>query len=203
MSLEIYNKTKYLIRRKKHHIIISGYGRSGTTFLMHFLTALGQDTGFKLSGISENIDPVSHGGLEKDIHSLRAPYFVKDPYLCESFDLVMANNKIVVDALWIPVRDSTHAAKSRNRVSEIDPNADGGVWLNKDKNNQELSLLRNLNSLLVSSSKTNIPIVVLNFPLIIKNVEYLFNKINPFLNIEFNNFKEVHSKIANEKLINF
>jgi hypothetical protein len=30
----------------KHHIIISGTDRSGTTFLVQLLTALGLDTGF-------------------------------------------------------------------------------------------------------------------------------------------------------------
>ena len=52
----------------RHHIIISGTGRAGTTFLVQLLTELGLDTGFPKG---QKIDQNSSAGLELDLRSAR------------------------------------------------------------------------------------------------------------------------------------
>ncbi len=67
----------------RHHLVITGTGRSGTTFLVELLTYLGLDTGFDPVSVRSGIDPVAHAGLERDIRSDDAPYVVKSPWFME------------------------------------------------------------------------------------------------------------------------
>jgi hypothetical protein len=59
----------------KHHVIISGTGRAGTTFLVQLLTELGLDTGFP--DAHSQIFPNCNAGMEYDIRDPKAPYIVK------------------------------------------------------------------------------------------------------------------------------
>src|SRR5688572_24304601 len=99
----------------RHHIIISGTGRSGTTFLVQLFTSLGLDTGFP--------DPTSavlancNGGMEWNIRDPNAPYIVKSPWLCDSLDEILEQGDVVVDHALIPVRELYAAAESRRDVS--------------------------------------------------------------------------------------
>jgi hypothetical protein len=98
----------------RHHLIISGTGRAGTTFLVQLLTELGLDTGF--TGSCAEIDPIAHAGLEHDLRAVDAPYVVKSPWLCDQLDELLARGDIRVDHAIIPVRDLSSAAKSRSEV---------------------------------------------------------------------------------------
>ncbi len=79
----------------RHHIIISGTGRAGTTFLVQLLTELGLNTGFPNS--QAQIDPNCNAGMEVDIRDPNAPYIVKSPWLCDYLDEVLGNRGIVID----------------------------------------------------------------------------------------------------------
>ena len=68
----------------RHHIIISGTGRAGTTFLVQLLTELGLDTGFPRA-VSQT-DANSNAGMELDIRDIKAPYIIKNPWLCDYLD---------------------------------------------------------------------------------------------------------------------
>src|SRR5258706_14981308 len=70
----------------RHHIIISGTGRAGTTFLIQLLTELGLDTGFP-KGLT--LDLNSRAGMELDIRDPHAPYVIKSPWLCDYLDDVL------------------------------------------------------------------------------------------------------------------
>ena len=61
----------------KNHIIISGTGRVGTTFLVQLFTALGLDTGF--SDLASDVFANCHAGMEWDIRHPDAPYIIKKP----------------------------------------------------------------------------------------------------------------------------
>ena len=64
------------------HIVITGTGRAGTTFLMHLLTELGLETGFSPETLSQNISQDSNSGLEwpnEDFLSGKAPRVFKSP----------------------------------------------------------------------------------------------------------------------------
>ena len=77
----------YFVSTMKHHVIISGTGRAGTTFLVQLLTALGLDTGFDspTSGIFENC----RAGMEWDLRHPNAPYIIKNPWLCDYLHEIM------------------------------------------------------------------------------------------------------------------
>ena len=71
---------------KRHHVIFTGTGRSGTTFIIALLTKLGLDTGYTGSNMDDNIDRYSHGGLEGNIRQDNAPYIVKSPNMSNYID---------------------------------------------------------------------------------------------------------------------
>lgn len=55
------------------HIIISGTGRAGTTFLVQYLTAVGLNTGFSIEEAVNNADHISHAGLETNLLDINNP----------------------------------------------------------------------------------------------------------------------------------
>ena len=41
----------------RHHVLIAGTGRAGTSFLVSYLTTAGRDTGFDSSNTTAHLDP--------------------------------------------------------------------------------------------------------------------------------------------------
>ena len=122
----------------RHHVIISGTGRAGTTFLVQMLTALKLDTGF--DNPTSDIDPNCNAGMELDIRQANAPYIVKSPWLCDHLGDAIRENQIVIEHAIIPVRDLYSAAESRRAVSRKpalsirpDDEVPGGVWHTKER----------------------------------------------------------------------
>ena len=84
----------------RHHVVIAGTGRAGTSFLVRFLNQCGLDTGSS----TDTFDERTRAGLEHNLLDKHAPYVVKDPWLftyCEGVDL----GAVTVDALLVPVRE--------------------------------------------------------------------------------------------------
>jgi hypothetical protein len=99
----------------KHHIIISGTGRAGTTFLIQLFTVLGFHTGF--TDLTSAISSTCNAGMECDISSADAPYIIKSPWLCDYLDDVLEGTDIVIDHAIIPIRHLYSAAESRRDVT--------------------------------------------------------------------------------------
>ncbi len=99
------------------HIVISGTGRCGTSFLVELLTHLGLDTGFPLEKIERRKSKVARAGLEKDIRKPGAPYIVKSPWFCDYVEEVLARDDIVIEHVFIPMRNLHAAAESRRFVT--------------------------------------------------------------------------------------
>jgi len=74
----------------RSHIVITGTGRAGTTFLVQLLTHLGLDTGFDVDTI--DLSPIARASLETDIRDPNAPYIVKSPFLCDLAEEVVASS---------------------------------------------------------------------------------------------------------------
>jgi hypothetical protein len=171
---------------RKHHLIISGTGRAGTTFLVQLLTELGLDTGFS--------DPMSrvfancNAGMEWDIRQPDAPYIVKSPHLCAQLDQVIEDRQVVVDHALVPIRNLHAAAESRRRVmarsdaKEWDGTVPGGLWLTDDPQQQEDVLSTQLYTLLETLARRTIPVTLLSFPKIVYDPRYLFGRIEFALN---------------------
>ncbi len=166
----------------RHHVIISGTGRAGTTFLVQLLTALKLDTGF--DNPTSDICPNCNAGMELDIRQADAPYIVKSPWLCDYLDDAIRGNQIVIDHAIIPVRDLYSAAESRRAVSRKsalsagpDDEVPGGLWHTKAPEEQESVLVQLLYNLFFVIAKHDIPVTLLYFPRLVNEPEYLYKKI--------------------------
>ena len=187
----------------KHHMIISGTGRAGTTFLVQLLTELGFDTGFKKG---KSVDPNSHAGMELDIRDPNAPYVIKSPWLCDYLDDVLENGDIVVDQAIVPMRDLYAAAQSRREVTRKAQSGNsevpGGLWHTKNPEDQETILVTQLYKLFFALAKHNVPLVLLLFPRLVKDPKYLYQKIGFLLgDIKYDRFLEAFQSISRPELV--
>ena len=170
---------------KRHHVIISGTGRAGTTFLVQLFTKLGMDTGF--SDSSSHIFANCNAGMEYDLRQPGSPYIVKNPYLCDYLGEVLQTDEVIIDHALIPVRDLFSAAESRRDVvnrteSPLSPDqVPGGLWHTTDPENQETILTGQLYKIIYTIAQYDIPITLLYFPRLITDPQYLFKKIKPLL----------------------
>lgn len=177
-----------------HHCIISGTGRTGTSFLVQLLTNLGKNTGFRPGSLA--LDEVAKAGLEYDLRHPGCPYIVKNPWLCDYIDEVLAKGSVVIDRAYIPIRDLQAAAESRVRVQQISGRGDfgvevpGGLWHTKEPASQDIVLLARFYKLVEKLSRADIPIVFMQYPRIVNDAGYLYKKLELLVgDIEFRRFR--------------
>jgi hypothetical protein len=102
----------------KHHLLIAGTGRAGTTFLVQYLAECGLDTHIARDQY-RGYDEDANAGLEDlPLNDPDAPYVIKSPWLFEYVERVLADEQTVVDAVVIPMRGIVEAAASRT-VNEL------------------------------------------------------------------------------------
>jgi len=184
---------------KRSHVIITGTGRTGTTFLVQLFTRLGYDTGYGDSVQSTIANTKSKGGLEHNLLKDGCPFIVKDPRFCNYADVAIARSDIKIEHILLPVRNIEAATASRihNKGS-----SSGGLWLTANDAGaaeQEDVLLRLLSKLLVSLAKTDIPVTLLHYPTLVKNSWYLYDKLRPLLGVmDYETFKIVFGHTAQE-----
>jgi len=171
----------------RHHTIISGTGRAGTTFLVKLLTNLGLDTGYSLWDL--HVWANCNAGLERDLRAEDAPYIVKSPWICDTIDEVAADPRIVIDYAIIPMRTLEAAAESRRyveRTSDRDQfegpgGLPGGLWHTDDPARQEGVLARQFHKLMVGLAKTEARIILLHYPRLTHDPVYLAEKLAPLV----------------------
>jgi hypothetical protein len=176
------------------HVIISGTGRAGTTFLVQLLTRLGLDTGFdrhtmevlpaaQSARMGKDYFPIARAGMETDIRAPGAPYIIKTPFLCDWAEEAIASGKLIKHAI-IPVRQFEAAAASRafvqrestGSVDQVRKTA-GGLWDSDLAINQADVLRQKFTKLVEVLVRHDIPITFLNFPRYVRDPDYLFSKI--------------------------
>lgn len=188
----------------RHHVIISGTGRAGTTFLVQLLTELGLNTGFPKN---KKIDPDSRAGMELDIRDVNAPYIIKSPWLCDYLDDVLQGGEIVIDYAIIPMRDLYSAAQSRryvNNIANLDPGGDtpGGLWHTTNPKDQETILTGQLYKLIYALAKHDVPVNLLLFPKLVNDPDYLYKKIKFLLgDLAYDSFQETYQMISRPEWI--
>jgi hypothetical protein len=190
----------------KRHIIISGTGRTGTTFLVQLLTALGLDTGF--TDVTSALYPNCDAGMERDIRDPDAPYIIKTPRLCDHLEEVLESGELTIDHAILPVRDLYSAAESRRDVTRRTDAAlfpgeiPGGLWHTDIPELQESALAIQLYKLIHTISKRDIPVTLLYFPRLVNDCEYLYIKLGFLLNgIAHQSFQETFNQIARPQLV--
>lgn len=190
----------------KRHLIISGTGRAGTTFLVQLFTALGLDTGFAdpTSGVHVNCN----AGMEWDILHPNAPYIVKSPWLCDNLDELLEAGRVIIDHAIIPVRDLYSAAESRRDVTRRTDKAlypdgiPGGLWHTDRPEQQEAVLVGQLYKIIYAMAKWSIPTTLLHFPRLVRDPEYLFGKVEFALKgIGREEFLAAHRRVARSELV--
>ncbi len=187
--------------KQRSHVVISGTGRAGTSFLMLLLTRLGLDTGFKKN---KEISLACRAGLEKDIREPDAPHIVKSPAFCHYVGEVLARADIRLERVIVPIRDLKAAAESRRQVTQealsrgrrLEDGIPGGLWRVEKGEDQEQVLLEALYKLLFHLSKSNVPITLLHYPRLVSDSRYLYGKLRPILgSITYQAFTEVFESV--------
>ncbi|HHY85893.1 MAG TPA: hypothetical protein GYA07_10250 [Verrucomicrobia bacterium] len=162
----------------RRHVIISGTGRAGTTFLVQLFTVLGLDTGY--SDPQAKVFARSNAGMEWNIQRDDAPYIVKSPELCERLEEALQNPEIVVEHALVPMRDLFSAAESRRAVARkgspkfLVPR---GLLRIRKPDEQETVLAHRLYSLMYTLARHDIPLTLLFFPRFVNDPEYLYGKV--------------------------
>jgi len=215
----------------RHHVIITGTGRAGTTFLMELLTSLGLDTGFKPENVSSLKNEIARAGLEKNIGDADCGYIVKNPGFCNHAEEVLSRDDIIIDHVIIPMRDLVAAAESRRVVTRENKRTDSillrlkmkllrffygpgafkrkiydggliGAAQSSKSGKQEEILLEVIYKLMLILSKFDVPVTLLQYPLITKDCQYLYQKLSPVLNeVPFNLFQEAFNKTVKPGLV--
>ena len=190
----------------RHHVIISGTGRAGTTFLVILLTHLGLDTGFTPSNMS--LFQSARAGLEIDIRDEKAPYIVKNPWLCDYIEEVLSSGKIALDYAFIPIRDLEAASQSRIYVENISDSSQypqgipGGLWHTTDPKDQERILSRQFYNLIFYLTRSEVPIMLMHYPRIIKDPAYLYRKLQFLVSdIPYGTFFEAFTRTVRPDLV--
>lgn len=201
----------------RRHVVISGTGRTGTSFLVELLTHLGLDTGYAPEEIEKSKFKLARAGLEYDIRKPNAPFIVKSPWFCDYSDEVLSCDDIIVEHVFVPVRDLKAAAESRRFVTaqtmstmpllkrlwyrQFSKAVKGGVHT-RDGDHQEEVLLGQVYNLALSLSGTTVPVTLLRYPKIVNDAFYLFQKLQPILgDITYAEFQSVFSKVVRKDLV--
>ena len=208
----------FAIKPTRSHVVISGTGRAGTTFLIELLTCCGLDTGFNSNDILAHKDPIARAGLEHDIRNDSAPYIVKSPWFCDYAENVLARDDIRLEHVLVPMRDLFAAAESRryvqakqlsqlallSRLSQwIQPQTfPGGLWRTTHDEQQESILLHEIYKLTYALSSHAVPVTLLQYPRIATDSVFLYKKIAFLLGkMSHAEFDSIFRETAREKLI--
>lgn len=189
--------SRRIASQRRHHLLISGTGRAGTTFLIQLLGRLGLDIGY--ADPAGEIAPHCQAGLERELSDPNAPYVVKNPRLCDELDGLIARGDITIDHIFIPVRDLYSAAESRRDVVRRNGAAPcdrviGGTWPGTDFHRQEELLALKFFSLMWAVTQHDIPHTLLEFPRLAKDSDYLFNKMAPVL-------RRIHRRVSRREFV--
>lgn len=186
----------------KRHLLITGTGRAGTSFLVRYLDALGFETHFSRFGEHATWDEAANAGAENlplSVLDDQLPYIVKSPWAGEFIDQMLADPGVALDAVVIPMRDLDDAAASRAIVElrDIVEHNDfmtkldhpwahrgptpGGIVYSLHPLDQARILALGFHHLVERLTAADVPIVFLNFPRLALDADYLHAKLAPVL----------------------
>ncbi len=190
---------------RRRHLLIAGTGRSGTSALVQYLTRLGLETHLSKNSESRQWSNASQSGFEDIPMSAidsELPYVIKFPWAYEFIEDLLVDPQIELEAVILPMRDLMKAAASRTIV-QLQAVHDHAPWMAKlpktwedwaltpggtifslNPVDQARLLAVGFHRLLERLVQTDIPIVVLAFPRLVTDPDYLFQKLRPILPVE-------------------
>ena len=203
----------------RKHVIIAGTGRAGTSFLVELLTCLGLDTGYRPEEISQRLNKTARAGLEKDLDDPNSPYIIKNPRFHRQAEEVLKRKDVVIEHVFVPMRDLAAAAESRRHVTR-EAHAQWPAWkrfLKKIRGKDgvpggafdssrglelETELLLQLYQLFFALSDASVPVTLLRFPRMVQDGVYLFAKLQPLLGeMNYEQFRPVWEQVARPNLV--
>ena len=182
------------------HVIITGTGRTGTSFIVQILTVLGLDTGFKPDKIA--IHRISRGGLESHNYE-DSSYILKNPRFCYYAKDIFNRSNIQIEHIFVPIRNLYQAAESRRHVVKYRKDGTivtvrGGLvgTSSMKRGVQEDELLKMIYNLMLDTSETFIPLTLINYPRLTKDSSYLYKKLKPILkDVSFKQFDSAFNSL--------
>jgi hypothetical protein len=185
-----------------HKLVITGTGRTGTTFLVQILTELGLDTGYTQAKLSDDYFEHCSAGLERDMLAEDSPYVVKNPAFCQTLPALLATGRFAVDHVLVPIRDLDDAAQSRIRIGGQDGDVPGGLMGTSDPAAQKGVLAERFHRLMHTLAANDIPCTLLHFPRFVLDADYAWSKLR-FLTpgLERGAFDEAFQRVAHPELI--
>jgi hypothetical protein len=208
----------------RHHLLIAGTGRAGTSALVRYLTALGLETHLSKHRESASWFDAAQAGLE-DLPlpkiTPELPYVVKSTWAYQLAEEILADPQIQLDAVIVPVRSLTEAAASRTimQLQELHleagwmaqmsttwehwGSAPGGTIFSLNPIDQARLLAVGFYQLLERLVQAEVPIVFLAFPRLVSDADYLFGKLSPVLpiNVPIKRAQEAHAATFNAAMV--
>lgn len=203
------------------HIVITGTGRAGTSFLVRYLTELGFDTHISRRGAG-NWDEDANAGLE-DLPVGAAcedlPQVIKSPWIFDHIDEILSNPKLEIELAIIPVRNIVEAATSRTIVElrtigrqvagsgvEVGTTwgrTPGGTVFSLHPMDQARILAVGFHLLVQRFTEAEIPLLFLAFPRLVQDWDYLFRKLKPHLppGISADDARGAHERTADVRKV--
>lgn len=205
---------------KNHHVVVTGTGRAGTSFIVQYLDANGIDTHLRRNPAAE-LDPHANAGLE-DFPVPGAldelPYVIKSPWLAYNPEAWVPAS-FVVDALIVPVRRLADAARSRVALerramhekapwmrtlsAEFDhwAGVPGGMVYELSEMDQARHLAVGFHRVVEYALEQDIPLIFLQFPRLVQDGEYLFQKLSSVFDLDRGHALKAHARIARPTLV--
>lgn len=179
----------------KHHVLIAGTGRAGTSFLVRLLTRCGVDTGYTKG--HEGFNHTIRAGCERIAGTPcnaavwnKFPYVMKSPYLSTGIDALHGVH-IPIDAVIVPVRnlDDVYRSRITNKVP----------W---SGDNTREHLAQVLGECIGACLNHNIPLVLLSFNRMFlekDGAKYLWDHLSPIFSLtDKNQFNSAYQELCDE-----
>jgi hypothetical protein len=185
----------------KQHLLITGTGRAGTSFLVQYLHGCGLETHLSHHPKAKLYEGANAGLEDIPIRGRPLPYVIKTPWLFEFIERFLSRDDIRVDVAVLPMRDLVEVASSRvtlemrERYSSLNDigvleectkwetwgKTKGGVVYSLNPIDQARILATGFHQVIHAFAKRAVPMVFLDFARMIEDGEYLYDQLRPYL----------------------
>ena len=174
-------------------ILITGTGRSGTTFLVKLFTILGYDTGFNKNNYVNYISKKCNSGLETYIYDKF--YILKNPNFIRDIESILNEYKEQIKQVIIPIRNYKDSAKSR----ESNGYENGGWWGAYTVEEQEVFYYKLIAKYVYYMTKFDINTTFLDFDRMTTDKHYLYEKLKSIFdekNVSFEMYSQAYEEAS-------
>jgi hypothetical protein len=180
--------------------LVTGTGRSGTTFLIKLFSFLGFDTGFDRNNYERHIAKNCNAGMEHNAHPARAKHAVlKSPLYMRDIRSIFQSKDLRLKRVIIPVREYGAATASRRKNA-----GKAGGWFNAGNEEDQLRFFHRIVAEYVYyMTKYDVPTIFLDFERMVTDKEYLYRMLDPMLRerdggkgTDFQTFSAVYDEVS-------